>query len=190
MHFCAPKFPRAAALILCLASFFFLVPGLASAATVYPANNGFESPDQGGGYQYNPSAASWIFSGNRALLPMAVALIPSGQPKANKATLPLAPPDKPASWSLRGAALLNPWHCRQVRTMSRLCGKDGTVRTGPMKLPYPSAGRRFSMARRLRPPALRRFRRVMSPWRRGLINWFSADLPARATTPLLSITSG
>lgn len=37
---------------------------VASAATIYPTNNGFEQPDLGFGFKYSPSSPGWTFFGS------------------------------------------------------------------------------------------------------------------------------
>jgi hypothetical protein len=60
----SPHFPVTYALVI-----FLLVGGMTStrAGVVFPANNGFESPDLAGGYQYNVTGASWTFNGNSGI---------------------------------------------------------------------------------------------------------------------------
>jgi hypothetical protein len=50
--------------LFCLLSLTGVALAGASAATIYPVNDGFEEPDLGSGplaYQYNPVAPGWTF---------------------------------------------------------------------------------------------------------------------------------
>jgi hypothetical protein len=55
----------------------------ARAATLFPANNGFEVPDQQNGFVYNPAGASWSFVGDTGIAANGSAFNVSNAPNGN-----------------------------------------------------------------------------------------------------------
>jgi hypothetical protein len=92
------------------------VLAVASAATIYPVNNGFEQPDLGSGglaYQYSPSSPGWTFTPEccSGIAANGSDFNLAGRPTATTITVPQVLPAKQRSYrgvtglSVRRAAL-------------------------------------------------------------------------------------